>query len=132
MSFGTLALLVFGLVLLVDGQFYDIDERETVPFTDEQRLFQVQVLDAHNLYRSRHCVDSLQLDDTLNAVAQSYAQYLAINNLFEHSSIPEYGENLFEMSSTTEMKEFDGNIVCHRSMAYFALLRGLAGELLVP
>ncbi|ODM91059.1 Golgi-associated plant pathogenesis-related protein 1 [Orchesella cincta] len=42
-------------------------------------------LTEHNKFRRRHGVPDLKPDQKLNAIAQKYANYLASNNLFQHS-----------------------------------------------
>lgn len=52
-------------------------------------------VDEHNKYRIRHGVPPLKGDDEeVHGVAQRYAQYLASNDLFQHSNNRRYGENL--------------------------------------
>jgi uncharacterized protein YkwD len=57
----------------------------------------------HNQLRAKHCVPPLVLDNGLNQVAQNYSQYLASNNLFQHS-YNQYGENLYSMDSSVTIK----------------------------
>ena len=56
-------------------------------------------LEVHNQLRAKHHAGPLTLNDDLNNIAQKYAQYLADNELFEHSNNDfkgDYmGENLF-------------------------------------
>ena len=56
-------------------------------------------LEVHNQLRAKHHAGPLTLNDDLNNIAQKYAQYLADNELFEHSNADfkgDYmGENLF-------------------------------------
>jgi len=61
----------------------------------------------HNQLRAKHCVPALVLDDVLNQVAQNYSEYLAANNLFQHS-YNEYGENLYSMDSSAAIKALTG------------------------
>ncbi len=61
----------------------------------------------HNQLRAKHCVPPLVLDDVLNQVAQNYSEYLAANNLFQHS-YNEYGENLYSMDSSAAIKALTG------------------------
>jgi uncharacterized protein YkwD len=82
--------------------------RRSLSFTAEQRQFQKQMLDAHNTYRTRHCVPSLELDDQISHSAQQYAENLASANQFVHSDMPDLGENLSRMTSSKEIKSFDG------------------------
>jgi uncharacterized protein YkwD len=43
------------------------------------------MLNAHSTYRSQHKVDALRQNSTMDASAQAHANYLAVNNLFQHS-----------------------------------------------
>lgn len=79
------ALLCFKLGLLVKAYF---GEAEIPPFKD-------QCLKWHNMYREKHQVDPVTWDDTLTSGAQSWADYLAQNNLFKHASGLQVGENLY-------------------------------------
>ncbi|CAF1382972.1 unnamed protein product [Didymodactylos carnosus] len=65
--------------------------------------FRQQALDAHNQYRRKHCVPVMTLDSNLNNKAQQYAQYLAQNNVFQHSNHQGMGENLWMISTTGEL-----------------------------
>ena len=52
----------------------------------------------HNELRAKHGVPNLILDEQITSVAQSYANYLAANQLFQHSTDAmsgKYGENLY-------------------------------------
>ncbi|ODM89020.1 Golgi-associated plant pathogenesis-related protein 1 [Orchesella cincta] len=61
---------------------------------DKQALWKVAV-EEHNKYRRRHGVPDLKGDDEkIHSVAQRYAEYLASNDRFQHSSGTGYGENL--------------------------------------
>eukprot|EP00090_Calanus_glacialis_P035491 TRINITY_DN6057_c0_g1_i4.p1 TRINITY_DN6057_c0_g1~~TRINITY_DN6057_c0_g1_i4.p1 ORF type:complete len:373 (-),score=103.93 TRINITY_DN6057_c0_g1_i4:50-1168(-) len=57
--------------------------------------FESDALEAHNKYRKRHAVTSLELSKDLCDIAQEYADHLAKTNTFEHSGDPVYGENLY-------------------------------------
>ncbi len=85
-----------------------VQKRKSSSFTTAQRKFQDQMLKAHNAYRLRHCAPPLKLNDDLNRSAQKYAEHLASTNIFEHSNDEELGENLFKMTSTREIHDFDG------------------------
>jgi hypothetical protein len=55
-------------------------------------------LERHNFYRSKHSSPALAFNQTLNDVAQTYANYLSANANFLHSDGAKsglYGENLF-------------------------------------
>ncbi len=57
--------------------------------------FQKQLLDAHNEERARVGVRPLVWDNTLSSDAQRWANHLAKNDIFEHASDTEDGENLW-------------------------------------
>lgn len=63
-------------------------------FTDAQKKFQQEMLQQHNTLRARHCAPAMILDSQISSVAQKYAEYLAKNGKFEHST-SNYGENLY-------------------------------------
>ncbi|CAH3140085.1 unnamed protein product [Pocillopora meandrina] len=79
------ALLCFKLGLLMRASF---GEAEIPPFKD-------QCLKWHNVYREKHQVDPVTWSDALASGAESWANYLAQNNLFEHTSGLQVGENLY-------------------------------------
>lgn len=65
----------------------------------DTNAFSQSALRAHNKYRAKHHVSSLRINNDLTKIAQKYADYLARNDIFEHSD-NEYkgdplGENLF-------------------------------------
>lgn len=70
--------------------------------------FRQEVLVEHNLKRQLHCTDPLTLSASLNDIAQNYAQYLADNNLFQHSYTPGLGENLYMMWSSNAITYQNG------------------------
>jgi uncharacterized protein YkwD len=70
--------------------------------------FQQQALLEHNYYRQLHCTGALILNSTLNAIAQNYSQYLATNNLFQHSGTAGLGENLWSESSSSAINFVNG------------------------
>jgi len=51
-------------------------------------------LNVHNKLRANHNAVALQNNAQINEIAQNYANYLATNNIFEHSITPGLGENL--------------------------------------
>ena len=83
-------------------------KRKSSDFTTAQKKFQEQMLEAHNKYRSSHCAPPLALDDDLSHSAQKYAEELASTNRFEHSDNEDVGENLFKMTSSRAIQDFDG------------------------
>merc|ERR1711972_1011232 len=58
--------------------------------------FRQDSLAAHNVYRAKHGVPDLKLNNELNALAQEWAEYLIANNAFEHRPNTKYGENIFQ------------------------------------
>jgi glioma pathogenesis-related protein 2 len=70
--------------------------------------FQQGCLQQHNYRRQLHCVPSLVLNATLNAIAQNYANYLAANRLFLHSGAAGLGENLWMTSSSSVLTTIPG------------------------
>lgn len=55
-------------------------------------------LTKHNTYRAKHGSPSLKINETLNTIAQKYAEKLAASHVFEHSEearAGNYGENLY-------------------------------------
>ena len=70
--------------------------------------FQQQALDQHNYYRQLHCTGLMTLNTSLNTIAQNYAQYLAANNIFNHSATPGLGENLYTSSSSVVITFMNG------------------------
>jgi uncharacterized protein YkwD len=62
--------------------------------------FQQQALVQHNYQRQLHCTGAMILNSTLNTIAQNYSDYLAANNLFQHSGTSGLGENLWAMWSS--------------------------------
>ena len=59
--------------------------------TDEQKI---EITEYINQYRRAHQVSNLVLDETISSYSQTWANYLVINNLFQHSGSQLYGENL--------------------------------------
>jgi uncharacterized protein YkwD len=72
--------------------------------------FQQQALDEHNYLRQLHCTGLLTLNSTINNIAQTYAEYLAANNIFQHSGTPGLGENLWAISSSNSITFVNGKI----------------------
>jgi len=89
-----------------DESAEDVMEQRSIGKRDLDS-FRQQALNKHNEYRRKHCVPVMTLDSNLNSVAQQYAQYLAKNNLFQHSGKQGMGENLY-MSSTTGQLNMNG------------------------
>jgi uncharacterized protein YkwD len=97
---------------LARREFFDLNKllqrRQTSGFTTVQVQFQKQMLDAHNRYRTRNCVPSLRLDDSINRSAQNYAQYLADINRMVHSGTSGLGENLYMKWASDGIKTISG------------------------
>ncbi|CAF3777803.1 unnamed protein product [Rotaria sp. Silwood1] len=73
--------------------------------------FQQQALEQHNYYRQQlHCTGLMTLNTSLNTIAQNYAQYLAANNIFNHSRTPGLGENLYYSYSSAGINFMNGSI----------------------
>lgn len=70
--------------------------------------FQQQALDQHNYYRQLHCTVGMTLNSSLNTIAQNYAEYLAANNIFNHSQTPGLGENLYYRYSSAGISSLNG------------------------
>lgn len=64
-------------------------------------------LNQTNFYRLRHSAKPVVLNEELNRLAQSYAQFLAYYNKFEHSKYT-YGENLFKYCSFGHLLDLKG------------------------
>jgi len=77
-------------------------------FSNSQRTFHQQMLDAHNKYRKRHCVGPLQLDDNLSRSAQNYAERLVSIGYLVHSHINGVGENLYWSWSSSGISNING------------------------
>lgn len=73
--------------------------------------FRQEALAEHNAKRQLHCTGPMTLNASLNTVAQTYADYLAANNLFNHSQTAGLGENLFQMSSSVAITSLSGMIM---------------------
>ena len=56
-------------------------------------------LNAHNKIRANHNAAALKYNSQITDTAQNYANYLATNNIFEHSGNG-LGENLARISSS--------------------------------
>jgi len=71
--------------------------------------FQQQALAQHNYFRQQlHCTGAMTLNASLNTIAQNYAQYLAANNIFNHSGAAGLGENLYSESSSAIINFVNG------------------------
>ncbi|CAF1165095.1 unnamed protein product [Rotaria sp. Silwood1] len=71
--------------------------------------FQQQALLQHNYYRQLHCIDAMVLNSTISKIAQTYANYLAANNLFQHSGTSGLGENLWAIWSSGAIRSVNGS-----------------------
>jgi hypothetical protein len=70
----------------------------TAPVAGSLTADQQAALDAHNAARAEVGTAALVWDDELTAGAQEYADYLAANQIFEHSGAEGVGENLYMTS----------------------------------
>ncbi len=71
--------------------------------------FQQQALVQHNYYRQQlHCTTAMILNASLNDIAQNYSEYLAANNIFQHSGVAGLGENLWMESSSVVISFVNG------------------------
>jgi hypothetical protein len=69
-------------------------------------LFLMDALNSHNSFRARHGVSPLVLDDVISRKAQTYAEYLAKNNRFAHSSDRDgLGENLYTIIASRSVMD---------------------------
>ena len=66
----------------------------TSGFSPCQQAYQASMLSLHNGYRSQHHAPPLVSDASLQSTAQKYAQYMADNDLFQHSGAAGLGENI--------------------------------------
>jgi len=65
-----------------DFNLYKLFQRcKSSSFTTAQLKFRNQVLNAHNIYRSRHCTPPLTLDNDISRSGQKYAEHLAHTNI---------------------------------------------------
>lgn len=67
------------------------------------RTLQSTALSKHNGYRSTHRSPNMSINNSLNNTAQSWAEYLAANGVFEHSDRSQRnnaGENLYVYYTT--------------------------------
>ena len=61
-----------------------------------QAAFRSAALQAHNIFRARHGSPALTVNPSLEASALTYAKYLAVNDVFQHSrNRGNVGENLY-------------------------------------
>ncbi|CAF0955182.1 unnamed protein product [Adineta ricciae] len=72
--------------------------------------FQQEALAQHNYYRQQiHCTTAMTLNSSISTMAQNYAQYLAANNIFNHSRVSGYGENLYYSWSSASIISLNGS-----------------------
>lgn len=92
-------------------KYLNVKHRDTPTFTETQRKFQDEALKTHNLFRVRHCVQPLVLDDDINVRAQAYAEKLASNDSkLIHSTDRggRLGENLYAVTRSNPITYPDG------------------------
>merc|ERR1711963_1126962 len=65
---------------------------------------------AHNVYRAKHGVPDLKLNNELNALAQEWAEDLIANNAFEHRPNTKYGENIFQSGGKAARDQAQGAV----------------------
>ena len=74
-------------------------------------LFRREALAQHNYYRQQiHCTQPMALNASLNTMAQSYAEYLAQQEIFQHSGEDGVGENLYMESDSGVISYVNGKI----------------------
>jgi len=71
--------------------------------------FRKQALIAHNFYRRLHGAQPIELNSTINAISQAYANVLAANDTFSHSGRSGLGENLWAMWSSNAITYVNGS-----------------------
>ena len=101
------------------NKYLSLEDRETSPFTEDQRRFQNDSLVSHNLLRARHCVPPLVLDDDISTTAQAYAEVLASNDVgLIHSADRGglIGENLYSIIRSIPITYSDG---MHSNFVFF-------------
>ncbi|CAF3630373.1 unnamed protein product [Rotaria sp. Silwood1] len=84
----------------------DEDNNEDSTRSDgKSNNWEQEALEAHNEFRAHHGVPPMVLDQRISRKAQAYADYLAANNLLEHSTNRDgLGENLYTQSSTQSLR----------------------------
>ena len=70
--------------------------------------FQREALIQHNARRQQHCVPLMVLNNTLNTIAQNYANLLIATNAFAHSGAQGLGENLWSIWSSGTLGYING------------------------
>ena len=82
--------------------------------------FQQEALAQHNYYRQQiHCTTAMILNSSISTMAQNYAQYLAANNIFNHSRVSGYGENLYSIWASSGIDILSGKIKRTESIVDF-------------
>ncbi len=79
-------------------------------FDECQKLFQRDILVAHNKYRVIHHVNPLKSNPMVQQTAQNYANKMASTDIFKHSGTKGMGENLAYMwsSNVDTLKDCSG------------------------
>ena len=72
-----------------------------------QVAFRTAALNAHNTYRANHGSPALAEVSNIDSTALAWSQYLAKNDIFQHSGTSGLGENLYaiyggSLSSSTQ------------------------------
>ncbi|UJR22001.1 hypothetical protein I4U23_025069 [Adineta vaga] len=100
--------ILFGMIFLISiancklNSFQDPSDDDIEQVEDQRgstAQFEDELLQAHNRYRARHCVSPLRLDNSLNRLAQNYAEQLAESNGRSQNRPQGLGQNLY-MKST--------------------------------
>ena len=87
----------------------------------------------HNNKRALHRAGPLAIDTDLNTAAQAYAEHLALNDLFAHSSQAQsgtYGQNLFKgWGSPTYTYSLDASTNWYNEVQYYNYVTGGSNDL---
>jgi len=117
-------IFIFTLILHTSGKLTNNDDLSCKSFENpfarrylpdnyqpiEQRNFQYDMLNAHNILRKQHCVPPLILDDKISENAQIYAEYLVKqDSKVIHSNKKNLlGENLYSTTNSNPIKNPHG------------------------
>jgi hypothetical protein len=77
-------------------------------FESSKHRFREEMLNAHNIYRTRHCVPPLRLDDDLSRSAQIYAERLARMNGMVQTDANTVGQNIYMKSTSSYLDYISG------------------------
>ncbi|XP_055925841.1 Golgi-associated plant pathogenesis-related protein 1-like [Argiope bruennichi] len=90
--------VILGRHIYIQGNAYELPDFATSEFV-------VDCLHWHNVFREKHDVPPLQLNNQLCTQAQFWANHLAHTNTFSHRNLRDIGENLF--SKWSYIPDFD-------------------------